>query len=352
MKSLYIGSTTAYAGKSLFSFGLGKKIQKEGYRLGYFKPLGANPSKVDDVVVDDDAVFIANALGLDEPLNLISPVVIDRKFSDWAMKLPEGDLMGKVVEAHGILSRDKDFIIIGGAGNLLEGKAIGLDGPAVVSTLDARALVILSCQDRRALDTAIAAREWMGERFIGVVLNRVPQSKWKFAGEELAPYLEKKGLRVLGMLPTDSVLESVSVGELARHLGGELIVGQDRTDLLVERMVVGAMNLESALKILRRAKNKAVITGGDRADIQLASLETSTRCLILTGGHYPNEVILAKAEDAAVPVMVVRHDTFTTVEKVEKTMGKLHPHEWEKLNKAAGMIESNFDFKRLTKMLE
>ena len=38
-------------------------------------------------------------------------------------------------------------------------------------------------------------------------------------------------------------------------------------------MLVGAMSVESALSYFRRKPNKAVITGGDRADIQLAALE-------------------------------------------------------------------------------
>jgi len=45
--------------------------------------------------------------------------------------------------------------------------------------------------------------------------------------------------------------------------------------------MVGAMGQEQALNFLEVKANKAVITGGDRADVQLAALETSTKCLIL-----------------------------------------------------------------------
>ena len=54
----------------------------------------------------------------------------------------------------------------------------------------------------------------------------------------------------------------------------------------------------------RRKPNKAVITGGDRADIQLAALETSTRCLILTGNLYPSPAVLNRAEELCVPVLL------------------------------------------------
>jgi len=63
--------------------------------------------------------------------------------------------------------------------------------------------------------------------------------------------------------------------------------------------MVGAMNVDSALAHFRRQPNKAVITGGDRPDIQLAALETSTRCLILTGNLPPNPLIIGRAKSEA-----------------------------------------------------
>jgi BioD-like phosphotransacetylase family protein len=58
-------------------------------------------------------------------------------------------------------------------------------------------------------------------------------------------------------------------------------------DAVVENLTVGAMTAEAALRRMRKQRNKAVITGGDRTDIQLAALETSTSCLVLTGNLEP-----------------------------------------------------------------
>lgn len=352
MRSLYIGSTVPHAGKSLLCYGLGRLAQERGLRLGYFKPLGGNPSRSGDVVVDRDALFMAKALRLDEPLPLISPVVAEQPLLDAVLEDDGQGLLERVVEAHARLSADKDLLIVGGAGDLLEGKLLGLDGAAVVKRLAARALVVMSYQGIGGLDAVLWIREVLGERLLGVVINRVPPPCAAWAREKLTRYLERHGMPVLGVLPSDDVLESVSVGDLAANLSAEVLAGVDRLNVLVERVVIGAMNLESALKILRRARNKAVITGGDRADIQLASLETSTRCLILTGGHYPNEIILSKARESGVPVLLVRGDTFSTVERVEAIIGKLHPHEMEKLDRAAAMVGASLDFDRLLSLLE
>ena len=79
--------------------------------------------------------------------------------------------------------------------------------------------------------------------------------------------------------------------------------------------------MDSAIGYFRRKSNKAVITGGDRGDIHLAALETSTRCLILTGNLRPSVRVLGKAAEEGVPVILVKEDTLTTTERVEAAIG-------------------------------
>jgi BioD-like phosphotransacetylase family protein len=111
--------------------------------------------------------------------------------------------------------------------------------------------------------------------------------------------------------------------------------------------MIGAMNVSSALKHFRKQRNKAVITGGDRADIQLAALETSTRALILTGDMYPNAQIITRAEDAGVPIIVVHYDTAEAVEKCEDLMGHLSLHSPKKIERVKEIFSTCVDWKRL-----
>jgi BioD-like phosphotransacetylase family protein len=117
------------------------------------------------------------------------------------------------------------------------------------------------------------------------------------------------------------VLRSVRVADLAEALNGEVLCGQDGLDEMVETFMLGAMGSAAALRHFQRKGNKAVITGGDRGDIQLAALETSTRCLILTGNLRPNVRVLGKAADEGVPVILVKEDTLTTTERVDAALG-------------------------------
>ncbi|NEQ83509.1 MAG: phosphotransacetylase family protein, partial [Moorea sp. SIO2I5] len=125
----------------------------------------------------------------------------------------------------------------------------------------------------------------------------------------------------------------------------------DRLDLMVETLTIGAMNVNAALKYLRKGVNMAVVTGGDRPDLQMAALETSTHCLILTGQVQPQSVILRRAEEFEIPVLSVDLDTLTTVEIIDNSFGQVHLHEAIKVECMQQMMNEYFDIERLIKLL-
>ena len=143
------------------------------------------------------------------------------------------------------------------------------------------------------------------------------------------------------------MLSSVSVKEISELLGGQIICAEDKVNELVETFMVGAMGQEQALKFFRRKANKAVITGGDRADVQLAALETSTKCLILTGNFQPSTIVLGRAEELGVPMILVNFDTLTAVEKVGEIIGRVRFHEIKKIDKMVEVVRKYVDIDRL-----
>ena len=90
-----------------------------------------------------------------------------------------------------------------------------------------------------------------------------------------------------------------------------------------------------------------MITGGDRADIQLAALETSTRCLVLTGNLRPNSLILGRAEELGVPLVLAKQDTLTAVELIQQYFGKLRLHQPRKVERVQALLNERFNFGRL-----
>ena len=116
---------------------------------------------------------------------------------------------------------------------------------------------------------------------------------------------------------------AISIGELADITQGEILNSPERSGTLVENLMVGAMCVDPAPLYFSLKSNKAVITRGDRADIQLGALETETECLILTGGFKPLPSIIQRAEEKQVPIITVGEDTQTTLAKLEEGLSKV-----------------------------
>jgi BioD-like phosphotransacetylase family protein len=173
----------------------------------------------------------------------------------------------------------------------------------------------------------------------------------RFIQEVARPILEDRGLPVFAVIPAERLLSSVSVHELVENLNGEIACCADRMNALVEYLMVGAMTAGGALSYFRQRPNKVVITGGDRHDVQLAALETSTRCLILTGGQQPSSVVLSRAREVDVPIVVVEPDTLTTVRMVEPIFGNTALRQSRKSEYYQDILEERFDFARLYEMM-
>jgi hypothetical protein len=140
---------------------------------------------------------------------------------------------------------------------------------------------------------------------------------------------------------------SVSVKELAEALEAEIVTRPDKGEELVQNLMVGAMTADVALSYFRQKPNKAVITGGDRSDIQLAALQTSTNCLILTGNLHPQDMIKGVAQEMGVPIVVSKYDTLTTIEIVEGFFGKSRFQQEKKTQRFQELLSEHFDFTSL-----
>ncbi|MES0360342.1 MAG: DRTGG domain-containing protein, partial [Anaerolineales bacterium] len=138
-----------------------------------------------------------------------------------------------------------------------------------------------------------------------------------------------------------------TVTELIDVLHAKVLTEHASLDAYVETLTIGAMTADVALHRFREYTNKAVITGGDRTDIQLAALETSTTCLILTGNLQPSPLIVKQAEDFGVAILLVRDNTMETVEAIERIFGKTRLGQPDKLAEFESLFADNIDFDRL-----
>ena len=340
-----------YSGKNLTVMGLGQRFLKDGLKVGYFKPFGRLPMKIDGVMTDKDAWFIHRVLMLKDPVETLCPVVLthDLMVHGCRGECPGLDL--KIQDAFEAVSHDKDVVIIGGAGRLESGKAFDVSGYHIIERLNARVLLVDAYDKEFYLDAVLSARERLGDRLLGAILNRVPVGYVEKMEDLILPFLERNGIPVFGMLAEDAVLGSVMIGDIVDAFAGDVLCCRNKLDGLIEHFLIGGMQVDRALEYIRKTRNNAVIVGGDRADVQLAAIEAMTQCLILTGNLYPNEIVVSRAELKGIPIVVVRADTYSVAKNVEELSRKLRLREKEKVYCGIRLIEEGFDFKRLYEML-
>ncbi len=347
MVPILVESTASYAGKSMICLGLGITFQSDGFAVAYFKPLGRLPVRVGRETVDEDAVLIKEVFQLDAPLNKICPVVVTQ---DLIINAYDGRVEGldkKVVSAYRTVSRGKDITLIGGGGSLHEGSLLGLSSLRIARDFDAQVILVDNAEQEVNVDCVIRSQEGLGPNLIGVILNRIPPQRMDFIERKIIPFLRRKGITVLGTIPFDPLLGSVSVGELKQVLNGQFLSGEKYGADLIEKFFVGSMNVDKAIEYFKKARHKAVIVGGDRPDVILAALETRASCVVLTGGYYPNDIIIARAEEMKVPLILVKEDTYTTVERVDRVLGRMRVKEKRKIEVATRIIKKCINFKLL-----
>lgn len=307
-------------------------------KAAYVKPLavieGAKPA------ADADAVFCKAALGLPEDISLIGPLVVEPS----AVAGGLGSLAAALKQRLLQVSAGKDAVVI-------DGLPAGASSAAASSELAglADAEVVAVVRYRRGMDVAevAALKERFGRRLLGVILNAVPPVSRRAARDETAPAIEAEGVRVLGVLPEERMLLGFTVAEYEARLGGRIINNHENAGEIVESILLGAMALDPAEYYYERKQNKALVTRGDRPDLQWTALESSTRCLILTQNIEPIPYVLNKAMDSSVPVLVVPRGTLDTIAAIETFVTRPTFHHPAKLSCFAGLLGKHLDISAL-----
>ncbi len=343
---LLVGSTETYSGKSATILGLAHQLKARGVDIAYGKPLGTCLSPT-DAGVDEDMAFVVESLAL--AANRLYPPVAFQDTPTLARQMQSSGSppYAQQLRAH-FTPQGEDLILLEGpSGISTEGRLLDLSLAQVAASLEANVLLVTRCGSLRVVDALLYARDILGDRLVGVVLNDIAPDIMAQVEQVLTPFLDTQGITVLGALPSNPLLLSVSVAELVRQLQAEVLCRPDRLGLMVEMLKIGAMNVNSALEYFRKGHNMAVVTGSDRADIQLAALETSTQCLILTGHLPPPAEVLARAEELEIPILSVQLDTLTTVEIINRTFRQTRLNERAKVQCIREMMERYFDCDRL-----
>ena len=345
MIGFYLTSMGEAAGKSALCAALGRIFKATGRKVGYFKPVAVAAEKAE--AGDKDTEFLKQILALEEPVELLCPASLSAKDFLASANEKEPAWLVKAKEAYARVSQGKEVVLIEGVSGFQADSDPALAGSRIVEALEAKAIFIVRYESDLQINQIVNAAKVLGGHILGVVINAVPQRRINSVKANLSPSLEQSGIKVLGVLPEDRALLTVSVGELVEHLGGSILNSPERSEELVESVMLGAMSRDPAVSYLSLKQNKAVVTRGDRPDIQLAALQTSTSCLVLTNNINPLPTIMSRAKAVKVPVVTVKDDTVRTMEALEGVLDKAKFSHEKKVERLAQLLEQHLDLKSI-----
>jgi BioD-like phosphotransacetylase family protein len=351
VKPIYLSSLREHVGKSFLSIGLIQKLKKEGKKFAYFKPIGV-PKSAFTNKSDPDVGFILNTVyETDHPYEYISPVSIpDVYYVDLVDANKKGEYLERIKNAYDKVVEDVDYIIIEGNPSIRKFIRVGLDDLSIAEYLGIKELVYVSVESSdRCIDNFFFTKNYFDSRnmnILGILFNKIDFEYIPRIKELAEGHITKYNIPVLGIVEKNVELFSPRVNEIKEQIGGELINEQASAGLsnIVETYLIGAMNVQGALKYLRQVKRAAFITGGDRTDLAMAALEEEVSTLILTGFIHPDMGVITLANEKGIPIVLSPSDTYTTMRNLERLRPGIQEDETEKL---LTIIEKEIDWELL-----
>jgi uncharacterized protein len=345
MITIFMASVSPFSGKNVVCLGLAQRLRAEGKRVGYFKPLGLLSERREGSAGDDDALLFKEALQLSEPVGVLCPLALTHENFMAALRGELGDVRKLTMAAFNKAAENKDVMIVKGMGRLSAGTFLGYaEHQFIKETAAVTVVVDKYAYPIDALDGLLHVKSIIGDRMIGAVFNRIAAGKVEEINNSVRSFLKSREIDVLGAVPADPVLAAIPLAELTEILRAKVLCASRTQDVLIENFLIGAMNSDAALSYFQRTPNLAVITGGDRADIEMAALAANAKCLILTGGLLPNERVLMEAERQGIAVLLVQTHTSATLEACERSGGRLSLRSPRKLQRVNEVVGANLDF--------
>ena len=344
MRSFVFVSNQNNAGKTTMIIGLSRLLSGKGKKIGYMKPFGERVVYKKKRLWDYDSAAMTRIFGLkDNPEDLS----IGFDHSKLLYMYDRSGIEEKVKECFGRVSEGKDYVFIEGSKNPRYGCSVYLDPLSVAEYTNSKIVFVASgTDDFEIIDDIYHMKESVkgfDERLVGVIINRVKSmDNWK---DVYLPLLEKKGVKVLGMIPRVKELEIATPQIIAEQLFAKVISGEEwLSKNKIEDVFIGAMSASAAVKSpIFNKENKLIITSGDRTDLIVASLEHGTSCILLTNNIIPPPNIIEKANKHQVPLLLVPWDTYTAAKHVENIRILLNEKDLEKLELTEKLIKENVD---------
>jgi uncharacterized protein len=346
---LFIGTTGDHAGHSLVTWAIARRLVEQGFRVGFLKPFGTRRVQADGLWWDPDAILFREILDIQEALERICPYLISAEDQrERGSQTPLQEILSLAVKA----AKDKDVLIIMGADHIfLDNMSRGISDISLAAELEADFILVDRFRDKaRCIYSILSASSLLKERLKGVVLNRVSPPLLQEIRDHIIPSLAKKGIPFTIALPEDPFLSFQTLGDIRDVLDGELLCGEaDDLEQPVGGMTVGSSDLKGELLLFKRAYNKIILLKPDRPrrEEDPTRGRRSVAGILSTGGRPPPPQLLSAAQKAGIPLILVKGDTFSVLERLGQSPPPLSPQDDAKVRRMTELMDLDNALDRL-----
>ena len=358
MKRLFVAATRQNDGKTSVSLGLVAAFKDKFKHIGFIKPVGQRYVIEEGVKVDKDSVLMKRIFGFSENLKDMNPISVPAGFTEeYILRGKKEDLIRQVEEAFSRVCKDKDFVLIEGTGHAGVGSVFDLSNAAVAKLLKAKVVLVSRGGIGRPIDEIVLNKtlfEKEGVEMVGVIINKVLPEKQEKIEDITRKGLERKGIKLFGVIPYREYLTGPCISQVAEELNGKVLCGGERLENRIGKIIVGAMGPHRMLGYLEN--DCLIITPGDREDVILTTMsyhlskaEQNFRIsgLVLSGGINPHQTVMDLLKTANIPVVVAEEDTYTVASKVHDLKVKIRPNDKEKIDMVTEMISKYVNMEEL-----
>ena len=343
MEKVIIASMRKSAGKTSAIVGIAGVAKK---KFAYVKPFGERMLYRKKRLWDYDSSLITALFGLKE-----DPVDMSIGFDHSKLRYmyDEEGIKQKVLETIAHAGSDREILFIEGGRDLSYGISVNLDTISLAKYTGGKLFIVVSGDGDSILDDLLFLKRHInmaGVNLNGVIINKV-QNLEEFENTHL-PVIQKMGIPLIGVLPYQSELTYFTVSYLAERLFAKVLCGEGGLTRVVKNILIGAWSANVFLQNpLFKKENKLVITGGDRTDMILASLESDTSAIILTNNILPPSNIISKASERNVPLLMVFSDTYQTAKQIETLESLLTKDDSDKVELLKSLTQKHLNIKEI-----
>jgi phosphate acetyltransferase len=353
MKHVFLTLPTGpQVGLSTVAMGLFRALDRQGVRVGYFKPIAQPVEKPGAEDCSTKRVKALSSVNPPEPISI-------REARSFIGQDKVEMLMESIVQNFNCAAYSFDAIVVEGLLQTEDFPVAAMLNKRIAQTLSAEVVLVSQYHEGSPEElnrqVEIAAIEY-GESVLGSVINKVdveleadqakPEAIQVLRDQllEQCPVFRAKGIELIGLVPYSKELLAPRTEDVAKLIKAIPMFEGEMATRRVYNIELCARSVPNMLYTLKTGN--LLVTPGDRNDIIVAAAMAAINGaqiagLFLTGDAEPDENVMKlcrKAWNTGLPVFRVHLTSFKTAKALTEMNPEIPADDHERINRAMDLV--------------